>query len=315
MSTTLEIGSGRLAGEPEAAVVAFRGIPFARPPLGPLRFQPPQPPEPWPGVRDATRFGGAAPQTADPIGPAVGFERPAHAEDCLTLNVWTPGADGRRRPVLVWIHGGAFVLGGGAQPVCDGAALAGRGDVVVVTINYRLGVLGFLRLAATGLGRDLPATGNEGLLDQIAALRWVRDEIAYFGGDPDNVTIFGESAGSISCSLLLTAPAGRGLFHRAILQSGAPNLVGTPALADRVARAVVTKLVLSSTDAARLRELPIKELLRAQGRVLLELGLEAGACPSARARTATRSRPIPSPHSATAAPPASPSSSGRPATR
>lgn len=123
----------------------------------------------------------------------------------------------------MWIHGGAFVIGSGAQPIFDGATLVRRGDVVVVTINYRLGTLGFLRLTGTELGRELPASGNEGILDQIAALEWVREEIERFGGDPGNVTIFGESAGSISCSLLLTASRARGLFHKAILQSGPPT--------------------------------------------------------------------------------------------
>src|SRR5262249_60737660 len=140
--------------------------------------------EPWPGVRDATRYGPAAVQTTDMIGPIVGFDQPMGAEDCLTLNVWTPATDGARRPVMVWIHGGAFTIGSGSQRVFDSATLARRGDAVVVTINYRLGALGFLRLSDTAIGRALPTSGNEGLLDQIAALEWGRRALAPLGGGP-----------------------------------------------------------------------------------------------------------------------------------
>ena len=276
MATTVEISTGRLEGTREDGVLVFRGIPFARPPLGPLRFEPPQAVEPWPEVRDATRFGPAAVQTRDLIGPSVGFDQPESAEDCLTLNVWTPGADDARRPVLVWIHGGAFAIGSGSQRVFDSTTLARRGDAVIVTINYRLGALGFLRLSATTLGRELTATGNEGLLDQVAALEWVRREIARFGGDPDNVTIFGESAGSISCSILLTMPRARGLFHRAILQSGPPTLVGDPALPSHVAQAFLDTL---GDAAARLRELPADAIRRAQAKIILQLGLETRGMP------------------------------------
>jgi para-nitrobenzyl esterase len=177
----------------EGGLAVFRGLPFARPPVGPLRFQPPEPREPWSGVRDAARFGPSAPQNGALVGPLMSLGITRTGEDCLYLNIWTPAADGARRPVLVWIHGGAFILGSGSQTLYDGSALARRGDVVVVTINYRLGALGFLRLRDR-FGERLPATGNEGLLDQVAALEWVRDEIAAFGGDPDRVTIFGESA-------------------------------------------------------------------------------------------------------------------------
>jgi para-nitrobenzyl esterase len=279
MSTTVEMSTGRLEGACEDGVLVFRGIPFARPPLGPLRFAPPQEVEPWPGVRDATRYGPAAVQTTDMIGPIVGFDQPMGAEDCLTLNVWTPATDGARRPVMVWIHGGAFTIGSGSQRVFDSATLARRGDTVIVTINYRLGAFGFLRLSDTPIGRALPASGNEGLLDQIAALEWVRREIARFGGDPGKVTIFGESAGSISCSLLLTMPRARGLFHQAILQSGPPTLVGPPAMSSRVAQAVLEKLGDAAGSAARLRELPPDTIRRAQAKVILEMGLETRGMP------------------------------------
>src|SRR5262249_11149745 len=173
----------------------------------------------------------------------------------------------------------AFTIGSGSQRVFDSATLARRGDAVVVTINYRLGALGFLRLSDTAIGRALPTSGNEGLLDQIAALEWVRREIARFGGDPGKVTIFGESAGSISCSLLLTMPRARGLFHQAILQSGPPTLVGSPAMSSRVAQAVLERLGDDPGSAARLRELPADTIRRAQAKVILELGLETRGMP------------------------------------
>jgi len=261
-------GAVRGVGEPGLAV--FRGLPFARPPVGPLRFQPPEPPEPWSGVRDASRFGPAAAQNGALVGPLMSLGIDRTGEDCLYLNVWTPRPDRGRRPVLVWIHGGAFVLGSGSQTLYNGSTLARRGDVVVVTINYRLGVLGFLR-ARDRFGGRLPATGNEGLLDQIAALEWVRDEIRAFGGDPDNVTIFGESAGAMSCATLLGLPRARGLFRRAILQSGAANFLWPPDTAARVADQVLAELGVHSPD--QLQAAPPARLLAAQRRLFMDLML------------------------------------------
>ncbi|MEZ0335217.1 MAG: carboxylesterase family protein, partial [Gemmatimonadales bacterium] len=213
----------------------FRGIPFAKPPVGPRRFGPPEPPEPWRDVRDATRFGPASHQANRPLAPILGILVDEESEDCLSLNVWTPAAsDGRRRSVMVWIHGGAWVIGSGSERTYDAARLVGRGDVVVVTINYRLGPFGFLRTRELGGGLD--TTGNEAMLDQLAALEWVHDEIAAFGGDPDNVTVFGESAGSVNIACLLTMPRVRGLFHRAVLQSGSLNLTRPPSAALDVTR-------------------------------------------------------------------------------
>ena len=270
MGVIVETSYGKLEGVEEHGVRVFRGIPFAQPPVDALRFAAPQRPEPWAGVRAAARFGGAALQNASMMGPVLGLDLGETREDCLSLNVWTPGPDSGRRPVLVWIHGGAFVMGGGRQALYDGQTLARRGDLVVVTINYRLGSLGFLQLDELTEGA-IPATGNEGLLDQIAALEWVRDEIAAFGGDPTNVTIFGESAGSISVATLLGTPRAHGLFGRAILQSGSANFVASRPHARRVAEAIVRELGLTPSAVSRLRAVPGKQLLDAQQRAYLGL--------------------------------------------
>jgi carboxylesterase type B len=270
MDVLVETRRGPVRGVAEGGLAVFRGLPFARPPVGPLRFRPPEPPEPWSGVRDAARFGPSASQNGALVGPLMSLGISRTGEDCLYLNVWTPAADRARRPVLVWIHGGAFVLGSGSQMLYDGATLARRGDVVVVTVNYRLGALGFLRLRDR-FGERLPASGNEGLLDQVAALEWVRDEIAAFGGDPGSVTIFGESAGAMSCATLLGMPRARGLFHRAILQSGAANYLWPRATASRIADQVLTDLAVASPE--DLRAAAPARLLAAQRRLFMDLML------------------------------------------
>jgi para-nitrobenzyl esterase len=270
MGRIVATSRGRLEGSEEGDLVVFRGIPFARAALGPRRFRPAEPAAPWDGVREARRFGPAAPQNAAEMGPIFRLGIGETAEDCLHLNVWTPAPDVARRPVLVWIHGGAFVLGAGSQLLYEGSALSRRGDVVVVTLNYRLGALGFLHLA-TRFGASLPTSGNEGLLDQIAALEWVRDEIASFGGDPDNVTIFGESAGSMSCATLLGTPRAQGLFHRAILQSGAANYVWPRETAAAVADAFLAALGVATPEA--LLAAPPERILAAQRRVFVSLML------------------------------------------
>lgn len=197
----------------KSGVLAFRGIPYAAPPVGPLRWRSPQPPTPWKGVRDALAFGAGC------LSALEDDPRPGpRSEDCLYLNVWTAAKrTDEKRPVMVWIHGGGFQFGSSANPATDGGPLAAKG-VVVVSFNYRLGILGFL--AHPDLDADGPS-GNYGLQDQLAALRWVKANIAEFGGDPDNVTVFGESAGAMAIGILMASPLARGLFHKAIGQSGA----------------------------------------------------------------------------------------------
>ena len=267
MTSIVATQQGRLAGRESRGVHVFRGIPYARPPVGARRFRPPQPPEPWPGTRDATRFGPSAPQSPWPLAAIFDAITVGESEDCLTLNVWTPGLDGARRPVLVWIHGGAFVGGAGSTPWYDGTAFAARGDVVVVTLNYRLGTLGFLHLADL-LGDAYIGSGNVGILDQVAALTWVRENIAAFGGDPDNVTVFGESAGAMSVGALLGLPAARGLFRRAILQSGAAHDALTRRRATELALQVLDALWIDRADAATLVRVPVEPLLLAQSAIV-----------------------------------------------
>lgn len=274
------VTTGALVGTwsaPIPTIAVFRGIPFATPPVGDLRWRAPIAPTPWPGDRDATRFGFACPQE-DLLKATFGTELGPQSEDCLTLNVFTAASlpatntPAGRRPVMVFIHGGSLTMGSGST--YDGSGLAAQG-VVVVTINYRLGVLGFLAHPALSAESPTQTSGNYALLDQVAALQFVRDNAARFGGDPGNVTIFGQSAGGFSVGALLASPLARGLFHRAILQSGtgagtkAP-LRCTPGspnarCAERMGAALATRLGLdgSTATAGDLRGVTVARLLEA----------------------------------------------------
>lgn len=223
----IDIRQGAVVGVSEGEIDVFRGIPYAAPPLGPGRWQPPQPAQTWDEPLDASSFGPSCVQPAIPE-TSLYYDPPAAtSEDCLTLNVWAP-ADAEAAPVIVWIHGGSLRIGGSAQPMYDGRALAERG-VVLVSVNYRLGVLGWLAHPDLSARSEQHVSGNYGLLDQIAALHWVKDNIAAFGGDPGNVTIMGESAGALSVTYLMSSPLAAGLFDRAIVQS--PNIRAVPELA------------------------------------------------------------------------------------
>lgn len=275
----VRVGGGELEGVTVAGgqVQAFLGIPYAAPPVGPRRWQPPAPAPAWRGVRSAAAFGPRCPQTQ--VYSDTVFRDAGPSEDCLTLNVWTPaGRAGPRLPVLVWIHGGGLVAGGGSEPRQDGAALARRG-AVVVSFNYRLGILGFFshpELDAEAPGRP---SGNQGLRDQLEALRWVQRNIAAFGGDPTRVTVFGESAGAMSVSVLMASRLSAGLFHRAIGESGAylgkRGELSTHAAA-AAAQPEALRAETGTAGLAALRALPAQALVERSIKAILEERLPFG---------------------------------------
>jgi len=255
--------SGKIRGMvQENKVNAFRGIPYGAPTGGANRFLPPVKPEAWTGIKDTVEWGPEAPQGPHTEIPEVAATIPklAISEDCLHLNVWTNGLDGRKRPVMVWLHGGGFASGNGSYSMYDGANLARKQDVVTVTINHRLNSFGFLYLAGIG-GEKFANASNCGILDAVAALEWVRDNIANFGGDPGNVTIFGQSGGAGKVSTLLAMPAAKGLFHRAIIQSGA-NLKGLSTQdATKTAHMLMDKLGVKTAE--ELQQVPMDQLIAA----------------------------------------------------
>jgi para-nitrobenzyl esterase len=270
LAPIVETTAGKLRGISSAGIFSFKGIPYGASPSGHRRFMMPAPAQPWAGVRDGLTYAGRAwqlpnrpkrrPVLETLLGPA---DTTLEGEDCLTLNVWTPGlGDGGKRPVMVWLHGGAFGYGSGNRVVTDGANLARRGEVVVVSVNHRLNIFGFLHLADSG-GPAWEHSGNAGMLDLVAALRWVRDNIGHFGGDPGNVTIFGESGGGGKVSVLLAMPAARGLFRRAIIQSGAAIRVSTRERASALAEAVLKELGIGRNECERLQTVTAERLLAA----------------------------------------------------
>ncbi|MEY2457311.1 MAG: para-nitrobenzyl esterase [Acidimicrobiaceae bacterium] len=261
--------AGKVQGIERDGVVQLRGIPFARA----ERFGAPQPAEEWTDVRECAAFGSIAPQNPSPLETMLGAGSAPTSEDCLSLNVFTPALDDAARPVLVWIHGGGFTAGAGSIPWYSGSRLARQGEVVVVTINYRLGSFGFLDVEPL-LGPDFAGSGNNGIRDQIAALHWVRDNIAGFGGDPGKVTVFGESAGGMSVATLLGTPDAAGLFRSAIAQSGAAEVVLAPDAAATIAERFVAETGLTAATAGELLTLPMQALLDAQQSLSTKLAKE-----------------------------------------
>lgn len=277
MTDTIETGYGALRGEDNKSVTVFRGIPYALPPIHELRFAAPEPAKPWQGVRDATTYGAAAmqlrPQQAtSAFGGMFGPGQLPVSEDCLYLNVWVPRTSTPNKPVMVWIHGGAFRMGTGGSPMYEASRLAAKGNVIVVTLNYRLGSLGF----AYAPGE---IASNAGLRDQIAALQWVRQEIGAFGGDSDNITLFGESAGAKSVECLMASPMAKGLFARVILESTyAPDM--RPGSATGVTQGLLD--AVGANDIKALRAAPTDSLLDAQRKVQEQMaagGVAAGFLP------------------------------------
>jgi para-nitrobenzyl esterase len=260
--TIVATRSGKIEGFERDGILQFRGIPYATPPVGLRRWMPPQREEAWDGVRDATKFSAQSAQTEFQLTKVLGQPQPPYSEDSLYLNVYTPACDDAARPVMFWIHGGAFIWGAADTPVYNGTRFAQHGDVVVVTINYRLGPFGYLYLPEL-FGDDFASSGNLGLLDQVAALEWVRDCIAAFGGDPERVTIFGESAGGASVGTLLGTPAARGLFRNAIAQSGAASWISDSERATAVAADMVARLGVRPGGINALRAVTTDDVLGA----------------------------------------------------
>jgi len=254
----IETKYGKIQGYSENGLEIFKGIPYAEAPVGDLRFSPPVAKKSWDSVLDATKYGPCAFQGYTQLEEWFGKLQP-ESEDCLNLNIWTPATDNKKRPVMFWIHGGAFIMGGGIDPMYDGSALAERGDIVVVTTNYRLGAFGYLYIPGK--------TINVGQFDKILALKWVQDNIEFFGGDPNNVTIFGESAGGYAVVALAAMPAAKNLFHRVIAQS-APFI--SPEINTIHTKKVMRKLGLKKDDIAALSKIPANKIIDAQNKYFEE---------------------------------------------
>ena len=258
-TSIIETNSGKIQGYAQDGLEILKNVQFAEPPVGELRFMPPVEKKSWDDVLDASEYGFCAYQGYTALEDWFGKQEP-ESEDCLNLNIWTPATDGKKRPVMVWVHGGAFITGSGISPLYDGTHLAKRGDVVIVTVNYRLGSLGFLYVP--------DSTINAGLLDQVMALKWVHDNIEAFGGDPDNITIFGESAGAYSILALATVPAAKGLIKRVIAQS-APKI--EEKTSDKTTRSFMRSLGLKKGDLEGMRKISPEELMKAQNKFMENL--------------------------------------------
>lgn len=265
----VEIADGKLKGGTSRGALSFKGIPYGGSVSGANRFKEAPPVQPWTGVRDATQLG--APSLQKPHS-TYGENEPAYAEDCLFLNVWTPAADGKKRPVMVYCHGGGYSTGSAGSTAQDGSRLAATYDVVVVASNHRLGLLGYLYLGELG-GADYATSGNQGMLDIVAALRWVKTNITAFGGDPDNVMIFGESGGGFKTGTLLAMPAAHGLFHKCSIESGAAPRRMEKDAATETARRVLKGLGIAPNDLGKLADVP------GQAFVDMQLAIEQGKGP------------------------------------
>ena len=256
----VETAHGKVRGGHSRGALAFKGIPYGGSVSGANRFKPAPPVTPWTGVRDVLALGTPAPQSAKTV---YGEQEPAPGEECLVLNVWTPAVDGKRRPVLFYNHGGGFRTGSAGSVAQDGGQLAANHDVVVVASNHRLGIMGYLALDEIG-GEAYAGSGNAGMLDIVAALRWVQENIAAFGGDPHNVTIFGESGGGAKTSVLMAMPSAKGLFHKAGVMSGPTLRVMEKAKATAVAQAVLDLLEIRPDQLSKLADVPLEQLLAVQ---------------------------------------------------
>jgi para-nitrobenzyl esterase len=272
----VETTAGKVQGFTRNGIQTFKGIPYAASAGGGARFLPPSKPEPWKETRTSLWYGKTCPQEArngwesDVVSFLSEWDDGQPGENCLRLNVWTPGLDRQKRPVMFWIHGGGFSAGSGQeQPAYHGENLARRGDVVVVSVNHRLGVLGYLNLA--DFGAPYAESANAGMLDLVAALEWVRDNIANFGGDPGNVLIFGQSGGGCKVSTLMTMPAAKGLFHKAVVQSGSLTLATNPEMSAKLGASVVAELGLSKSEIAKIHDLPVSQLIDAGSHAMAKL--------------------------------------------